>query len=337
MAILLDDEPIEPNKARAHGIGPGTGPGDGATNGGAALQAAGHQKPRGAKNGKASKEYKDGGRLKPTQHTLRRLYLTSGNLCAFPECNRIMLNAHGTFVGQVAHIEAAEEGGPRYNVAMTDEDRRHISNLMLMCYEHHREVDLNVGKFDPDTLRFYKKTHERQFSQGGRLISVALRDRTKAEDITYPKTLARLEQVLDWKMTDDQRQSRIAELTDYIEHFRKTPFELRRFFGAVVERWRTMRRSGVVEKDAIQVSDICHAFDLTTEDVWENVWSLDDYGIAGPWEMWHFNPWRMRHGIKIFRTGNGWPIWEDLANFAWRELIPLHAFAEDLDFARLDG
>jgi hypothetical protein len=49
-----------------------------------------------------------------------------------------MMNAEGVFVGQVCHIEAAEKSGQRFNVSMTDEDRRAFANLMLMCYEHHQ-------------------------------------------------------------------------------------------------------------------------------------------------------------------------------------------------------
>jgi hypothetical protein len=49
-----------------------------------------------------------------------------------------MLNIEGTFIGQICHIEAAEEGGERFNLNTTNEQRRSAVNLMLMCYEHHR-------------------------------------------------------------------------------------------------------------------------------------------------------------------------------------------------------
>ena len=49
-------------------------------------------------------------RLAPTADTLRELFLKSGNLCAFPACGKLMMNAEGVFIGQVCHIEAAEEG-----------------------------------------------------------------------------------------------------------------------------------------------------------------------------------------------------------------------------------
>lgn len=77
-------------------------------------------------------------RLTPLPDTLRELFLKSGNLCAFPNCKALMMDADGVFIGQVCHIEAAEEGGKRFNSSISNEERRTASNLMLMCYEHHQ-------------------------------------------------------------------------------------------------------------------------------------------------------------------------------------------------------
>ena len=49
-----------------------------------------------------------------------------------------MMNEQGVFIGQVCHIKAAENGGPRFSPAMTNEQRRAPANLMLMCYAHHQ-------------------------------------------------------------------------------------------------------------------------------------------------------------------------------------------------------
>jgi hypothetical protein len=54
-------------------------------------------------------------RLAPLSVTLRELFLKSGNLCAYPGCGKLMMNADGVFIGMVCHIEGAEEGGERFN------------------------------------------------------------------------------------------------------------------------------------------------------------------------------------------------------------------------------
>ncbi len=85
-------------------------------------------------------------RLTPTPETLRELFLKSGNLCAYSDCDRLMTNADRVFIGQVCHIEAAEPNGERFNPSMTNEQRRAGSNLLLMCYEHHT-ITNDVRKF----------------------------------------------------------------------------------------------------------------------------------------------------------------------------------------------
>ena len=69
-------------------------------------------------------------RLAPKSETLRELFLRSGNLCAYPGCNKLMLSESAKFVGQLCHIEAAEKGGERFNENMTNEQRRAAANLI---------------------------------------------------------------------------------------------------------------------------------------------------------------------------------------------------------------
>ena len=80
-------------------------------------------------------------RLAPRVDTVRRLYLLSGNLCAFPNCNQLMYDENENFVGKICHIEAAMPGGERFNPNMTNEERRKFENLVLMCEQHHIETN----------------------------------------------------------------------------------------------------------------------------------------------------------------------------------------------------
>lgn len=87
------------------------------------------------------------------------LFAKSGNVCAFPGCTHELVTTKNLFVGQVCHIEAASPKGQRYNPNSTDEDRRSASNLILLCYRHHKETD-DVAAFDADVLRSMKQQHE---------------------------------------------------------------------------------------------------------------------------------------------------------------------------------
>lgn len=98
-------------------------------------------------------------RKAPSTPTLRRLFAVSGNKCAFPECDQLLVDKNGIFVAEVCHIEAAEKGGQRYNEIQSDEDRRSFSNLIILCHQHHKITD-DVNKYTVSDLLVMKENHE---------------------------------------------------------------------------------------------------------------------------------------------------------------------------------
>jgi len=100
-------------------------------------------------------------KYKPT--TIRRLDTLSGNLCASPGCLKQLIGEDGkTIISKICHIEAAESGGPRYNLEMTNDERRSYDNLILLCDEHHSIIDNkeNEIKYTVETLKRWKVNHE---------------------------------------------------------------------------------------------------------------------------------------------------------------------------------
>jgi len=104
-------------------------------------------------------------RLAPTSKTIRQLYLLSGNQCAFPGCSHPIILDSGEYVGELCHICAAEKGGERFNESQSNEDRRQIDNLLLMCHSHHVLTN-DVSKYPPDRMRQIKTEHESRFAAG---------------------------------------------------------------------------------------------------------------------------------------------------------------------------
>jgi len=99
-------------------------------------------------------------RLEPTPLTIKRLYALSGNKCAFPDCGVVFVSLENeTNVSNICHIEAAEEGGERYNPNSNDEERRSFENLILLCRNHHA-VTNDVQTYTVEVLRGMKRTHE---------------------------------------------------------------------------------------------------------------------------------------------------------------------------------
>lgn len=97
-----------------------------------------------------------------TKPTLKRLFALSGNQCAFPGCKQAVVNEDDDLIVNICHIEAANESGERFNSQQTDEERRSLENLILLCPTHHA-VTNNVQMYPPEALKKMKADHEYKF------------------------------------------------------------------------------------------------------------------------------------------------------------------------------
>lgn len=65
-----------------------------------------------------------------------------------------------TNVGVAAHITAASVGGPRFDSALTPEERQSIGNGIWLCQTHAKEIDDDEVGYPADLLRAWKKNAE---------------------------------------------------------------------------------------------------------------------------------------------------------------------------------
>ncbi|WP_207105766.1 hypothetical protein [Sphingomonas sp. CFBP 8760] len=277
-------------------------------------------------------------RLTPKSQTLREVFLKSGNLCAFPGCGALMMDAEGTFIGQVCHIEAAEDDGERFNVAMTNEARRQAANLMLMCYPHHQKTN-DIAVYTVAKLKKMKADHESRFSHPDRAILEKLTDWTEADQPSHATNLIRLDAAVGWGHAPHELAESAIELKDYVERLRDVPVELRRFIGAVAKRAAKMEHTNAVRIgfDGIRIlaSDLKGAFRLGERAIGERANQLDVYGL-GDLDMidTDLGP---KAAVRIRNMKSGWRLWLDLVRFCETESETMEAFTDDLNFARLDG
>lgn len=94
-----------------------------------------------------------------TDKTLKRLFGLARNKCSFPGCEAEMSDEHSAKHSNICHIEAANEGGERWNPDMTDFERADYENLILLCPPHHGETD-DEAVYTVDVLKDMKKSHE---------------------------------------------------------------------------------------------------------------------------------------------------------------------------------
>ena len=97
------------------------------------------------------------------EDTRLKLWVKSAGRCEFRGCNEPVWQnnltlSDGNF-GEVAHIIAASEDGPRGSEesAILQID---YSNLMLLCQRCHKEIDDNPDKYPAELLRQWKQEHE---------------------------------------------------------------------------------------------------------------------------------------------------------------------------------
>lgn len=96
----------------------------------------------------------------PSEKTIKRLFAMSGNICAFPGCQLPIVESVGTITGEICHIRAQSEGGPRFDKAQTEIERHGFDNLVLLCRRHHKVVDTQPDVYPTEALQEIKAIHE---------------------------------------------------------------------------------------------------------------------------------------------------------------------------------
>ena len=102
-------------------------------------------------------------RKAPSPKTVKILFASSGGICAYPGCNTSLVNfASGALLGEMCHINAASEGGPRYDPMLSETDRHGSDNLIILCPTHHSLINQDPINYSSANLRLMKVEHERR-------------------------------------------------------------------------------------------------------------------------------------------------------------------------------
>lgn len=107
---------------------------------------------------------------KYSSKTLKVLFGISRNECAFPDCPQPIIAtktklSSALVVGQIAHIFALSDDGPRGCSTMTEAERNSPDYLMLFCPTHHVIVDGQHETYPAILLLEWKARHERVYQE----------------------------------------------------------------------------------------------------------------------------------------------------------------------------
>lgn len=94
--------------------------------------------------------------------------------CSRPECRQLTVGPHSdpnksANKGVAAHIRAAAEGGPRFDLNQNVNERKGIDNAIWLCHSCSDLVDRDEKRFHADLLEAWKSEHEHLIAQDGEL------------------------------------------------------------------------------------------------------------------------------------------------------------------------
>lgn len=112
--------------------------------------------------------------------TERALYQLSRGSCYYPGCDvPVVKFVDGEPIAnvEIAHIRGANENSRRYDATMTDSQRAHFSNLILLCIVHHKLIDkVRPQDYSESMLEGWKSDRE-----GSAVDAASLSEVTKSD------------------------------------------------------------------------------------------------------------------------------------------------------------
>ena len=191
-----------------------------------------------------------------TPATFQRLCMLSGNECAMPNCQKKLIAEDGiTKISKVCHIEAASEGGSRFNASMTDDQRRGFDNLILLCDEHHSIIDNkeNEEKYPVDLLKEWKRTHEskmiqKKLEQNPSLLVDAINEISK---INLDENSSSISKDKSFKIEEKIAYNNVIRYRSFIDEYKV-------YSGKIENIYREMDRAG--SKKAKLLRNIKHIY-----------------------------------------------------------------------------
>jgi hypothetical protein len=127
------------------------------------------------------------GAASPDSHTQRRLFAASAGYCQNPGCsNELFIDASGKsiHIAEMAHVFAANDGGPRSNPDLSKQERGAFENLVMLCANCHTMVDKAPDAFPDNMMLNWKREHANKLQ--GLFGAVKFGDRAGARQAVGP-------------------------------------------------------------------------------------------------------------------------------------------------------
>lgn len=262
---------------------------------------------------------------------MRELFLKSGNLCAFPGCSHLIMDPQGVFIGEMCHIEGAEEGGERFNPNQTNEQRREITNLVLMCHPHH-VITNDEAEYTPEKMKELKNSHEERVNDFARHLQFRISDLTERQISKPAGQLRRMHEVLNWPYVPEEAVDVVEAVNHLLALLRLLPLQTRQLLLIAVKRSHPKNYQGMLiprhfspeEVDLVCGRDATQTKPLYLALMRSNlVWDVEENETGLP-----------LFALKV--PNCDWQLWDDLIEFDRTVPGSLERLIIDLDASILD-
>lgn len=131
----------------------------------------------------------------------QRLFLWARSAGRCQICNKSVYEDSLTFeevnVGDLAHIIGSSADGPRGDMQLSAQLDADVSNLMLLCKEHHKKIDTKefVQEYPLERLRELKRRHEERIE-----FVTSIGDENKSYVLIYGANIAQQNNPVDFSL-----------------------------------------------------------------------------------------------------------------------------------------
>ena len=117
--------------------------------------------------------------------TRKNLWAKSGNRCSICKIELFseQKNEDDLNIGEECHIISSKPNGPRHKANLDDYDT--YDNLILLCRNHHKEIDELTDDYTEERLRYMKLNHENW-------VKIALNNSINNAKMPKPRFLTRI-------------------------------------------------------------------------------------------------------------------------------------------------
>jgi len=185
--------------------------------------------------------------------TFRRLDTLSGNECAHPNCTKKLIAEDGiSIISKICHIAAASKEGPRFDVNMTDDERRGFDNLILLCDEHHVIIDNkeNESVYPTALLKKWKNDHEKKI-----LELISSKNLLSTHPLALNKVInligSKIDEVLDMPDTGNAPNTKAKILFNNIKRYESVIREFAPYQVKLNKIYETIEKEGSTKKELV--------------------------------------------------------------------------------------